>query len=66
MNLVTRYDYAMFLSILTEAEDRVQQFAVIAPDVARRSSETVALCEQRMATEGLTRNELARRAGVRR
>jgi len=35
------------------------------PDVALRSSETVALCEERMEIEGLTRKSLKKLAGAR-
>ena len=60
MRLATRYDYQMFLQILTEAEQRVKDFA--GTQVAVNSAETVALCNERLAIEGMTRAELKHRA----
>ena len=42
--------------ILTEAEDRVANHSDVG--VRERSAETVSLCKQRMAQEGLTRDAL--------
>lgn len=53
--------YAMLLQILLEAEARVADEKLPA-DVRERSAETVSLCNQRMATEGITRAELKRLA----
>lgn len=49
--------YSMLLQILTEAEAR-RDDATLPADVRARSSETVDLCHQRMAAEGLTRCQL--------
>ena len=65
MRLQTKADYAMLWMILTEAEARVEACAKDLPDVALRSSETVALCEERMEIEGLTRKSLKKLAGAR-
>lgn len=49
--------YAMLLLMLTEAEARVRQYGAES-DVGRRSQETVDLCKERMAREGITRDQL--------
>jgi len=49
--------HAMLLQFLVEAEARRDDDTLPA-DVRARSAETAALCEQRMATEGLTRAQL--------
>lgn len=54
--------YAYLYTILVEAEDRAANF----PDegVRERSAETVSLCKERMAREGLTRDALKKLAGL--
>jgi hypothetical protein len=49
--------YAMLLQILEEAEQRRDHPAWPA-DVRQRSAETVALCEERMQREGISRAQL--------
>lgn len=49
--------FAMLLKILTEAEAR-QADKSLPADVRERSAETVSLCKQRMASEGITRDQL--------
>lgn len=53
-------NYAEFYQILTEAEWRVAN--VSDAGVRERSAETVALCKERMAREGLTRDALIKLA----
>jgi hypothetical protein len=55
--------HAMLYQILTEAEDRAACETYPA-EVRERSAETVALCEERMRRENLTRDELKRLAGA--
>lgn len=53
--------YAMLLQILQEAEARRDDKSL--DQAARdRSAETVSLCKQRMAQEGLTRHQLEEHA----
>lgn len=52
-------DYSMFLQILTEAESR-RDDPKWPQDVRDRSAETVALCEERMRRDGITRDMLKR------
>lgn len=49
--------HAMLLQILEEAEAR-RDDADLPQEVRDRSAETVSLCKQRMAMEGLTRAQL--------
>ena len=49
--------HSMLLQILEEAEAR-RDDASLPADVRQRSTETVSLCNQRMASEGLTRAKL--------
>ncbi len=49
--------YAMLLLMLVEAEGRRDDESLPA-DVRARSSESVSLCKQRMAMEGITRTKL--------
>ena len=49
--------YAMLLLMLVEAEGRRDDDSLPA-DVRARSSESVSLCKQRMAMEGITRTQL--------
>lgn len=49
--------HQMLLQILVEAEARSDD-ATLPQDVRDRSAETVSLCKQRMAQEGLTRAQL--------
>lgn len=49
--------FSMLLKILQEAEAR-RDDASLPHEVRDRSAETVALCKQRMAMEGLTREQL--------
>jgi len=49
--------YAMLLLMLVEAEGRRDDESLPA-DVRVRSSESVSLCKQRMAMEGITRTQL--------
>lgn len=49
--------YAMLLLMLVEAEGRRDDESLPA-DVRARSSESVSLCKQRMAMEGITRTQL--------
>lgn len=53
--------YAMLLLMLVEAEGRRDDKSLPA-DVRARSSESVSLCKQRMAMEGITRTQLERLA----
>lgn len=53
--------YADLYQILIEAEARVAD-ALNSSDVRTRSQETVDLCNQRMAREGITREQLKRLA----
>lgn len=53
--------YAMLLLMLVEAEGRRDDESLPA-DVRARSSESVSLCKQRMAMEGITRTQLERLA----
>jgi hypothetical protein len=62
MRLQSKADYQMLQTILRDAEKRIEQFAATNPDVALRSSETVALCEERMEAAGITRAQLKRLA----
>jgi predicted transcriptional regulator len=58
-------NYAMLLQILIEAEYRVSQYiGTEFNDVAERSTETVSFCKERMAKEGLTRDQLEKLAKV--
>ncbi len=50
--------FSMLLQILQEAEAR-RDDASLPQEVRDRSAETVSLCKQRMAMEGLTREQLA-------
>lgn len=50
--------FSMLLQILQEAEAR-RDDASLPKEVRDRSAETVSLCKQRMAMEGLTREQLA-------
>jgi hypothetical protein len=54
--------YADLYTILVEAEGRVTNCQD--EGVRKRSAETVSLCKERMAREGLTRDELKRLAGL--
>lgn len=49
--------YGQFYQILTEAEARRDDDS-LPDDVRQRSAETVSLCKERMAREGLTRDAL--------
>lgn len=49
--------HSMLLQILEEAEAR-RDDASLPADVRQRSAETVGLCNQRLAREGLTRAKL--------
>ena len=49
--------HSMLLQMLEEAEDR-RDDAELPQDVRDRSAETVSLCKQRVAMEGLTRAQL--------
>lgn len=49
--------HQMLLQILVEAEARSDD-ATLPQDARDRSAETVSLCKQRMAQEGLTRAQL--------
>lgn len=49
--------FSMLLQILQEAEAR-RDDASLPQEVRDRSAETVSLCKQRMAMEGLTREQL--------
>ena len=49
--------FSMLLQILQEAEARSDD-ASLPQEVRDRSAETVSLCKQRMAMEGLTREQL--------
>ena len=49
--------HSMLLQILVEAEERCDD-ETLPQEVRGRSSETVSLCKQRMAQEGLTRARL--------
>lgn len=49
--------YSMLLQMLEEAETR-RDDATLPQEVRNRSAETVSLCKQRMAKEGLTRAQL--------
>ena len=49
--------HAMLLQFLVEAEER-RDDPNLPQDVRDRSAETVSLCKQRMAKEGLTRSQL--------
>lgn len=49
--------FSMLLQILVEAETR-RDDVTMPQDVRDRSAETVSLCKQRMAKEGLTRSRL--------
>ena len=49
--------HAMLLQFLVEAEER-RDDPNLPQDVRDRSEETVSLCKQRMAKEGLTRSQL--------
>ena len=51
--------YKMLHQILREAEQRVANESLPA-DVRTRSQETVALCNERMTNEGITRKDLRR------
>lgn len=51
----------MLLQILVEAEAR-RDDETLPAEVRDRSAETVSLCKQRMAAEGLTRDQLERLA----
>lgn len=53
--------FTMLLQILVEAEAR-RDDATLPQEVRDRSAETVSICKQRMAAEGLTRSELEARA----
>lgn len=55
--------YALLLQMLTEAEARRDDESLPA-DVRERSAETVSLCKQRMASEGLTRYQLEQQAAA--
>lgn len=58
-------NYAMLLQILLEAEERVRQYTGTEfNDVAVRSAETVSFCKERMAKEGLTRDQLEKLANA--
>jgi hypothetical protein len=48
--------YAMFLQILTEAEERARNHPD--PRVRANSQETVDLCLERMRLDGITREQL--------
>lgn len=49
--------WSMLLRMLTEAEARVANES-LPEDVRERSAETVSLCKERMAREGVTLEEL--------
>lgn len=49
--------HSMLLQMLVEAEAR-RDDVTLPQDVRNRSAETVSLCKQRMAMEGLTRAQL--------
>ena len=53
--------FSMLLQILLEAEERRDDVS-LPQDVRDRSAETVPLCKQRMALEGLTREQLEKLA----
>ena len=53
--------YEDLLKILTDAEAR-RDDETLPDDVRSRSAETVSLCEERMAREGLTLDQLERLA----
>lgn len=53
--------HKMLLQILVEAEAR-RDDETLPDEVRERSAETVSLCKQRMAMEGLTRDALERLA----
>ncbi len=48
--------HALLLTILVEAEGR-RDDASLPQEARERSAETVSLCKQRMAMEGLTRSQ---------
>jgi type VI protein secretion system component VasF len=53
----TMLTHAMLLQMLVEAEAR-RDDQTLPQEVRDRSTETVSLCKQRMAKEGLTRAQL--------
>ncbi len=59
--MVAMLTYAMLLQILVEAEAR-RDNTDLPQDVRDRSSATALLCNQRMAQEGLSRQQLEERA----
>lgn len=56
--------YKMLYQILREAEDRVAN-ELLPADVRERSKETVSICNERMAREGLTIHALKKLARAR-
>jgi hypothetical protein len=55
--------YSMLYQILTEAEWRVKHYTgELAAQARANAAETVALCEERMRREGLTRAQLRKLA----
>ncbi|WMR34737.1 hypothetical protein [Metapseudomonas otitidis] len=55
--------YALLLQLLIEAEQRRDDES-LPQDVRDRSIETVSLCKQRMASEGITRHQLEQLAAA--
>ena len=55
--------YALLLQLLIEAEQRRDDES-LPKDVRERSTETVSLCKQRMASEGITRHQLEQLAAA--
>ena len=55
--------YALLLQLLTEAEGR-RDDDTLPTEVRERSAETVSLCKQRMASEGVTRHQLEQLAAA--
>ncbi len=53
--------YGILLQVLEEAEARRDDTS-LPQDVRNRSAETVELCKQRMAMEGVTRDQLEKLA----